>query len=151
MPSPDSALVASTGGCQSPLRCDSGPIASIDFKSGHGPVRIGPVGLGDDVDIRDLEDARLDRLDVVAQAGRGHDDRRVRRARDVDLVLADADRLDDDDLVARGIEDVDGIERAAREPAQRAARGHASHEHARVAADFAHPDAVAENRAARER
>ena len=66
------------------------------------------------MDVGDLEDAGLDRLDVVAEPGRGHDDRGVRGARDLDLVLADADRLDDDDVEARDVEDVDRVERAAR-------------------------------------
>jgi hypothetical protein len=75
----------------------SGSDRQHGLEVGDRPVRVGPVGLGDDVDVGDLEDAGLDRLDVVAQAGGGDDDRRVRRARDVDLVLAHADRFDDDD------------------------------------------------------
>ena len=66
--------------------------------------------------------------------GADDDDGRVRGARDVDLVLADADRLDDHDVVARGVEHVDRVERAAREPAERAARGHAADEDAGIAA-----------------
>ena len=111
-------------------------------------LRVGPVGLGDDMDVRDLEDAGLDRLNVVAQAGGGDDDRRVRGARDVDFVLAHANRFDDDDLVPGRVEDVDRVERSAGEPAERSARGHAPDEHTGVAADFTHPDAIAENRPA---
>ena len=110
-----------------------------------------PVAFADDMDVGDLEDAGLDRLDVVAEPGRRHDDGRVRSARDLDLVLADADGLDDDDVEARGVEDVDRVERAARQAAERAARRHAADEHAGIAAELAHADAVAEDRAAGER
>jgi len=75
----------------------------------------------------------------------------VRGARDVDLVLADADRLDDHDVVARGVENVDRFQRAAREAPHRAACGHAAHIDARIACEVAHADPVAEYRSARER
>ena len=38
--------------------------------------------------------AGLDRLDLVAEAGHGHDQRGLGLRDDVDLVLTDADRLD---------------------------------------------------------
>ena len=69
------------------------------------------VGLVDDEHVGDLEQARLDRLDVVAQAGDRHDDRRVRRPHHVDLVLPDADGLDQDPLKAHRVEDVHDVER----------------------------------------
>ena len=77
-----------------------GPHRQHRLEVGDGAVGVGPVALADDVDVGDLEDAGLDRLDVVAQPGRRDDDRRVRRAHDLDLVLAHADRLDDDDVVS---------------------------------------------------
>ena len=42
-------------------------------------------------------------------------------ARDLDLVLADADRLDDHRVVAGGIHEIDRVRRRPREPAQVAA------------------------------
>jgi LAO/AO transport system kinase len=65
-------------------------------------VGIRPVALADRVNVGDLENSGLDRLDVVAEARRRYDDRRVRGARHLDLVLADADRLDDHHVEAGG-------------------------------------------------
>src|SRR6476659_6411714 len=48
------------------------------------------VGLVDDEDVTDLEDAGLGGLDAVAHAGGEEHDRRVGQARDLDLGLADA-------------------------------------------------------------
>ncbi len=61
-----------------------------------GAIGVRLVGLADDQHVGDFEDARLDRLDVVAEAGRTHDDAGVGERRDVDVGLARADRLDDD-------------------------------------------------------
>ncbi len=118
---------------------------------GDGPVGVGPVALAHHVHVGDLENARLDRLDVVAQARRGDDHRRVSSARDLDLVLPHADGLDDDHLVARSVEHVDRLQRAAPEAAERTAGGHAAHEHAGIAGKLAHADPVAEDGASRER
>ena len=60
----------------------------------HRGVGALAVGLVDDEHVADLEDARLGRLDTVAHPGREQDDGRVGEARDLDLGLADADRLD---------------------------------------------------------
>ena len=87
----------------------------------HRAVGALALGLVDDEDVGDLEDPGLDRLDVVAEARHEHDGRRVRGAHDVDLVLADADRLDEDHVEARGVEHVDGVARRAGE-ARRARR-----------------------------
>ena len=103
------------------------------------------------MNVGDLQNSRLDRLDVIAQTRRGDDDRRVCSARDVDFVLPDADRLDDDELVARRVEHVDSFERPAREPAERTPGRHAAHVHSCVAREIAHADSIAEDRAAAER
>jgi hypothetical protein len=62
------------------------------------------------------------------------DNRDVGRPDDVDLVLADADRLDDDDVLAGGVEDERGIAGRAREAAEMPARRHAADEHPSSAA-----------------
>ena len=117
----------------------------------HQAVGALAVGLVDDEDVGDLHDAGLDRLHVVAGAGHEHDDRDVRRADDVHFVLADADGLDDDDVLARGVEDQRRVARRARQAAEMAARRHAADEHAGIAGVRAHADAVAEDGAAGER
>ena len=62
-----------------------------------------------------------------------------------------ADRLDDDDVLARGVEDERDVARGAREAAEVAARRHAADEDALVAVMRAHAHAVAENGAAGKR
>ena len=46
MPSPAARQVGNTGGCQSPLRRDRGPSASMVFRSVTRSLRVGPVALG---------------------------------------------------------------------------------------------------------
>ena len=58
------------------------------------------VGLVDDDDVRDLHDARLERLDAVAGARDEDEDDRVGVVDDVDLRLADADGLEEDVVLA---------------------------------------------------
>ena len=56
-------------------------------------------------------------LDVVAQARHADDQRGVRGACDLDLILADADGFDDDDVVARRLQGWgDAVPRRAVEP-----------------------------------
>ena len=117
---------------------------------GGGLVGAGAVGLVDDEDIGDLQDARLDRLDVVAHAGHRHDDHRLRRAHDLDLGLPRADRLDDDDVEASGVERAHGVAGGGGQPAEAATAGHAADEDVGVAGQLLHADAVAEDRAAGE-
>ena len=71
-------------------------------------------------------------------------------AEDLDLVLAHADRLDEDLVEARRVEDVDGVGRGARETAEMAARRHRPDQDAGIRVEVLHPDPVAEDRAAGE-
>jgi hypothetical protein len=118
---------------------------------GDRPVRSIPLRLVDDEDVGDLQDPRLDRLDVVALPRHEHDRDRVRGAHHVDLVLPDAHGLDEHDLVSRRVEHVDGVGRRARQAAQGAAGRHGPDEDAGVRVDLGHADPVAEDRPARER
>jgi hypothetical protein len=95
-----------------------------------------------------LHDARFERLHFVTGAGHQHDNRHVRGADDVHFVLANADRLDDHDVLSRRIEDERHVACGARKPAEMAARRHASNEHPLVAEVGRHPHAIAEKRAA---
>ena len=79
-----------------------------------------------------------------------HDDR-VGEPHDVELGLPDADRLDEHDVHAEGVEQPDDVARRARQAAVAAARGEAADEDARVEEVRLHADAVAEHGAARER
>ena len=115
------------------------------------PVGALPIRLVHDEDVGDFHDAGLERLHVVAGAGHERDDRHVGRADDVDLVLADADRFDDDDVLAGGVEDERRVAGRAREAAQMPARRHAADEHAFVGRVRLHAQPIAEHGAAAER
>ena len=93
----------------------------------------------------------LVRLHAVAPA-RVHDhDGGVGGAGDLDLDLADADGLDDDPRLARGVEHARRARRREREPAEVAAGGHRADVDAGVGGVVLHAHAVAEDRAAAER
>ena len=109
------------------------------------------VGLVEHEDVGDLEDPRLDRLDVVAQPWHRDDQHRIDARHHVDLVLADAHRLDDHPVEAGGVENVGGVAGRAREPAHRAARRHRADEDSRVGRQTLHADPVAEEGATGER
>src|SRR5215471_3059866 len=67
-------------------------------------MRPRPIGHVDDETIGDLEQTRLDRLNAVAKAGHGHDDDGVGHLHYFELDLADADRLDEDDVASKSVE-----------------------------------------------
>ena len=140
------ATVFTIGGRHSPSAhvCSD----SMRFDRRRRAVGAFAIGLVDDEDVGDLHDAGLERLHVVAGARHQRDDRDVGGADDVDFVLADADGLDDDDVLAGGVEDERRVAGRARQAAQVAARRHAADEHARVAGVRLHAHAVAEDRAA---
>ena len=109
------------------------------------------VGLVDDDDVGDLHDPRLERLDRVAAAWHEHEDDRIGVVDDVDLRLAHADGLEQDVLAAGGVHEQRGLQRRLAEPAERAAVGHRADEDAGIEEVLGEADAVAEQRAVRER
>ena len=56
------------------------------------------VALVDDEDVGDLEQPRFHRLDIVAETRCIDDDPHIRDFSDVDLALANAHRLDEDEI-----------------------------------------------------
>ena len=114
-----------------------------------GGVSAVAVGLVDRVDVADLQDPRLGRLDPVAHAGRDQHHGRVRRPGDLDLGLPDAHRLDDDGVEAGRIQDAYGLRRRGRQPAEATTRGHRPDEH--VAGRARAPACGSGHRAARRR
>ena len=93
----------------------------------------------------------LERLHLVAGARHERHDRDVGGADDVDLVLSDADGLDQHDVLAGGVEDERDLRRGARQAAEMAARRHAADEDAGIAGVRLHAHPIAENGAAGER
>ena len=76
---------------------------------GDGAVGTGHIGLVDDEDVADFQNACLQHLDVVAAAGLDEHGHGVGGADDVDLVLSGTDRLDDDLVLAEGVECLHGV------------------------------------------
>ena len=89
-------------------------------------------------------------MDVVAQAWDGHQAHGVGDADDVDLLLAHADGLDQDDVGAERVQHVDHSRGGSRESARVAAARHRTDEDALVEEALAHADAVAQDRPAAE-
>src|SRR6266550_2916130 len=113
-------------------------------------VRAGPIGLVHDEHVGDLQHTGLDRLDVVAEAGHGHEAHGIGDADHVDLLLSDADGLDDHHVGPERVEDVHDTNGGAREPACVPPARHRADEDPLVEEALAHPDAVAEDRATAE-
>ena len=116
-----------------------------------GGVGAVAVGLVDHEHVGDLQDAGLRRLDAVAHAGREQHDRGVGQRGDLDLGLADADRLDQHHVAAGGVQHPDRLRRGPGQAAEVAAGGHRADVDAGVGGVVLHPDPVAEQRAAGER
>ena len=76
---------------------------------------------------------------------------RVGDADHLDLALAGADRLEEDELLAGRVEHEQRLQRRLGEPAEVAARPHRADEDAGIEEVVGEPDPVAEQRAVRER
>ena len=150
----DDAVAARRDGLQHqgpPFAARVGVKREVSFHCRHEPIGPVAVRLVHDEDVRDLHDARLERLHLVARAGDERDDRHVRGANDVHFVLPDADRLDDDDVRPRRVEHERRVTRRARETAEVPARRHAADEHALVRGVRLHAHPVAQDGPAGER
>ena len=90
-----------TGGAHSPLAAHQPQRAGELAGRGPGLLLAVAVGLVDRDHVGDLEDALLDALQLVAGAGEGEEQERVDHPGDGDLGLADADGLDQHDVVRR--------------------------------------------------
>jgi hypothetical protein len=101
--------------------------------------------------VRDLHDPGLERLHGVPGAGHEHEQDRVGDPDDLDLALPRADRLEEDEVLAGGVEEEQRLERRLGEPAQVPARAHRPDVDAGIEEVVGEPDAVAEEGAARER
>ncbi len=120
------------------------------FEVAHRGVRAVAVRLVHGEHVGDFEDARLDRLDVVAHPGRNHHQRRVCKARHFEFVLADADRLNEDHVAAVRVEHANDIACGTRQAAEVTARCQRTDEHVRIKEVTLHANAVTEDGAAAE-
>ncbi len=118
---------------------------------GRHALRARAVRLVHYIHVRNFQKPRLHRLNRVAGLRHDCDNDAVHRVHDVQLRLADARRFRDDDVQAAGVQHAHGGGRDGGQAAGRAARRHAANEHARIKEVIPHPDAIAQDRAARER
>lgn len=114
-------------------------------------LRAGQVGFVDDQEIGNLKHPRLDPLHFVAALGGDYRQDGLRDATDIDLVLADADSLDQYVFFAQRIEKLHRLDNRAGNAAQASPCRQASDKHAVVKKMIAHADAVAQKRAAAKR
>ena len=131
-------------------RCD-GLQREIGFHRGDEPIGALAIRLVHHENVGNFHDAGLERLHFVAGPGDERHDRNIRCPNDVHLVLAHADRFDDDDVLAGRVEDQRRVACRARQPSQLSTRRHAPDEDSIVARVRLHPQPVAKNRATRER
>src|SRR5882762_9202408 len=110
-------------------------------------IRARPIALVDHVELGNLHDARLQRLDAVSRFGHEYQHRGLGRCGDVELGLADADRLDEDAVESERLEHIRDLFGGRGEPALRSPRGHRANEHAWIETHRLHADPVAEQRA----
>ena len=116
-----------------------------------GPLRARLVALVDHDEVGDLEQARLDRLDLVAHLGCLQDHGRVGRRRDFHLALAGPDGLDEQQVEAASIQHGRRRGRRRGESPGMTARRHRADENVGVGRVRLHPDPVAQERAAGDR
>src|ERR1019366_377165 len=86
-----------------------------------GRLLVAAVGLVDRDEIRDLEDAALDALELVARAREHQDDEDVDHVGPRRLALADAHGLHEHDIEPGSPGEQQGLARLAAHPAERAA------------------------------
>ena len=101
--------------------------------------------------VGDLHDPRLQRLDGVARPRHEHEHDRVRDPDHLDLALAGADRLDEEQVLAGRVQHEHRLERRLGHAAEVPARAHRADEDLGVEKVLGEPDPVAEQRAVRER
>ena len=116
-----------------------------------GLLDAGPVGLVDHQHVGHLEQPRLVGLHRIAPARVDNDNRRVGRARHLDLDLADADGLEQHPGEPGGVEDAHRFGDGEGETTQVAAARHRPDEDAGVGGVALHPHPVAEDGTAGER
>src|SRR6185369_4409371 len=79
---------------------EDGAIEALGVEFQFHALRAGTIGLVDHEDIGDLHDSGLDRLHIVTHARDKHHYGYLRDGSNLDFVLPDADRLDDDVIPA---------------------------------------------------
>src|SRR5208282_168572 len=109
-------------------RLDDGHILVLSPQLEHasqlpgGAVGERKIRLVDHQHVGDLENAGLDGLDIVARIGRIYHDAHIRDLDDLDFRLTDADRLDDDEIAARGVHHIDDAVHTLGQAAEMTAR-----------------------------
>jgi len=103
-----------------PSRCTLAVRAQVQHELELTTQIVGPgaVSLVEHEHLARLEHAGLDGLNLIAKPGHADDDRRVRECCDFDLVLTNADRFDDDRVVAHRVHHQRGVVGRAREAAE---------------------------------
>ena len=95
--------------------------------------------------VRDLHDPRLERLDGVTGARHEHEQDDVGDADHLDLALPRADRLEEDEVLARGVDQQERLQRRLGQPAEMPTRAHRADVHVRIEEVVGEPDPVAQS------
>ena len=127
-------------------RCERQHSADV----GQHRLRAGLVHLVDRDHVRDLHDPRLERLDRVARAGHQHEHHLVGDAEDLHLALTCAHGLEEDDVLACGVEEQQALQRGLGEAARVPTGAHGADEDIGVEEVAGESDPVAEKSSLRE-
>ena len=149
MPSPLSAEQVTTGGDQFGERGGENMQRRAVFGRGElGAGKIVAVGLVDRDHVGELDDAFLERLQFVAGARQRQHEKEISHVGNRDFRLADADGLDQHDVVARGLAQQHGLARLRRNAAERARRRRGTDESLFIIGKLRHARLVGQDRPA---
>ncbi len=135
--------VPGTGGAlQQPQRAG-------EFPGGTAGVElVRPVGLVHRDDVGELQHPLLDALELIPRPGQGQEQEGVDHVGDGRLRLADADRLDQDDVVARRLHDDHRLAGRLGDATERPRGGRGPDERRRIGGQRRHPGLVPQDAAA---
>ena len=111
----------------------------------HHFVRPFPIRFVHQEDVRNLHDSGLHDLHVVSHAGDQDQADRVGDLDDVDLRLADPHRLDEDDVLAAGVQNQSRLMGCPADSPQGAPGAHAADEHVRVQGVVLHAQPISQD------
>ena len=109
-----------------------------------GLVRAITVGFVYHEEVSDLQNASLDGLNIVAHTRHHHHQGGMRQSDNINFILPDPYRLDDDHIHSHGIHDISHVSRRAGESSHVATGGEAPDEDAFIVCMTIHPDSVPE-------
>lgn len=108
-------------------------------------IRPGLIGLGHHQNIGDLNDPRLEGLNVIPIARTIQEDGGLHGTGDLDLRLSDSGGLDQNQIEPEGVEDTNHVVESRGKPSSRIPARHTADVDSRIEGVLSHPDPVSED------